>query len=179
MSGLEPETLYRWRVRVLYASLFVLRPHITPPPNPAHGPWRRFLGQAFEADVRTSPCSRGVYVTPDTQSKGGWPGTTVRFVEQVKNTGDCADTFDVSHWANTWPTHTPATVGPLQPGAWIDVEVTVDIPADAFEGNFDNVAVRFTSQGDVDAWDTCSLATHVDAPQASYIYLPAVTRNWP
>ncbi len=28
-------------------------PGITPPPNPAHGPWRRFLGQAFEADIRT------------------------------------------------------------------------------------------------------------------------------
>jgi hypothetical protein len=179
MSGLQPETLYRWRVRVLYAPLFVVRPHIIPPPNPAHGPWRRFLGQAFEADVRTSPCSRGVYVTPDSQSKGGWPGTTVRFVEQVKNTGDCADTFDVTHWANTWPTHTPATVGPLQPGAWIDVEVTVDIPADAFEGNFDNVAVRLTSQGDADAWASCSLGTHVVAPQSSYIYLPAVTRNWP
>jgi hypothetical protein len=25
----------------------------TPPPNPAHGPWRRFQAQAFEGDVRT------------------------------------------------------------------------------------------------------------------------------
>ncbi len=27
---------------------------ITPPPNPAHGPWRRFQAQAFEADLRTA-----------------------------------------------------------------------------------------------------------------------------
>jgi hypothetical protein len=53
LSGLEADTLYRWRVRVLYAPYSVTAPHITPPPNPAHGPWRRLQGQAFEADIRT------------------------------------------------------------------------------------------------------------------------------
>jgi hypothetical protein len=53
VSGLQGETLYRWRTRVLYAPYTVLRTGITPPPNPAHGPWRRFQAQAFEADVRT------------------------------------------------------------------------------------------------------------------------------
>jgi hypothetical protein len=50
---LEPETLYRWRARVLYAPFTVDQPGIVEPPNPAHGPWRRFQGQAFEADLRT------------------------------------------------------------------------------------------------------------------------------
>jgi hypothetical protein len=53
LTGFDPLTLYRWRARVLYAPLFVVRAGITPPPNPAHGPWRRFLGQAFEADITT------------------------------------------------------------------------------------------------------------------------------
>ena len=53
--GLQDDTLYRWRARVLYAPFFVNRSGITPPPNPAHGPWRRLQGQAFEADVRTLP----------------------------------------------------------------------------------------------------------------------------
>jgi hypothetical protein len=53
VSGLLADTLYRWRARVLYAPLTVTEPGITPPPNPAHGPWRRFQGQAIEADVRT------------------------------------------------------------------------------------------------------------------------------
>jgi len=53
VSGLVASTLYRWRARVLYAPFSVVQPGITPPPNPAHGPWRRFQGQAFEADLRT------------------------------------------------------------------------------------------------------------------------------
>jgi hypothetical protein len=57
MPGLEADTVYRWRVRVLYAPFTVDQPGITPPPNPAHGPWRRFLAQALEADLRTSPMS--------------------------------------------------------------------------------------------------------------------------
>ena len=48
-------TLYRWRARVLYAPLHVTEPGVTPPPNPAHGPWRRLQGQAKEADIRVDP----------------------------------------------------------------------------------------------------------------------------
>jgi hypothetical protein len=54
VSGLSQETLYRWRARVLYAPYTVDQPGIVAPPNPAHGPWRRFQGQALEADVLTS-----------------------------------------------------------------------------------------------------------------------------
>jgi hypothetical protein len=53
VTGLNPDTLYRWRARVLYAPLHVTESGITPPPNPAHGPWRRLMGQAVEADLRT------------------------------------------------------------------------------------------------------------------------------
>ena len=53
ISGLTADTLYRWRARVLYAPQTVTEAGITAPPRPAHGPWRRFLGQALEADLRT------------------------------------------------------------------------------------------------------------------------------
>jgi hypothetical protein len=53
VTGLEVETLYRWRARVLWAPFSVTEEGITAPPNPAHGPWRRFAGQAVEADLRT------------------------------------------------------------------------------------------------------------------------------
>jgi hypothetical protein len=53
--GLQDDTLYRWRARILYAPFFVNRTGITSPPNPAHGPWRRLQGQTFEADLRTTP----------------------------------------------------------------------------------------------------------------------------
>jgi len=55
IAGLAGNTLYRWRARVLYAPFHVTEPGITAPPNPPHGPWRRFLGQALEADLRTGP----------------------------------------------------------------------------------------------------------------------------
>jgi hypothetical protein len=55
ISGLTGDSLYRWRARVLYAPLGVTEAGITPPPNPAHGPWRRVSAQAVEADVRTVP----------------------------------------------------------------------------------------------------------------------------
>jgi hypothetical protein len=54
ITGLAGDSLYRWRARVLYAHQTVTATGITPPPNPAHGPWRRWLGQAVEADVRTT-----------------------------------------------------------------------------------------------------------------------------
>jgi uncharacterized repeat protein (TIGR01451 family) len=54
IGGLAPDTLYRWRARVLYAPQHVTEAGVTPPPNPAHGPWRRLQAQALEADLRTS-----------------------------------------------------------------------------------------------------------------------------
>jgi len=47
VSGLTTDTLYRWRARVLHAPLISK----TPPPSPAHGPWRRVQAQAVEADI--------------------------------------------------------------------------------------------------------------------------------
>jgi hypothetical protein len=49
----QTNTLYHWRVRTLRAPFTVTEPGITPPPQPAHGPWRRLSGQAIEADIRT------------------------------------------------------------------------------------------------------------------------------
>jgi len=50
ITGLADNTLYRWRARVLYAPYHV--DLVAPPPNPAHGPWRRLFGQGLEADLR-------------------------------------------------------------------------------------------------------------------------------
>jgi hypothetical protein len=54
ITGLESGTLYHWRARVLHAPYGALKLGITPPRQPAHGPWRRLLGQAVEADLRTA-----------------------------------------------------------------------------------------------------------------------------
>ncbi len=46
-SGLTPNTLYRWRARVLHAASTGAIAT-----EPAHGPWRRVAGQSVEADIR-------------------------------------------------------------------------------------------------------------------------------
>jgi hypothetical protein len=55
ISGLTADSLYRWRARVFYAPFGVTEAGITPPPNPAHGPWRRLSAQAVEADIQVVP----------------------------------------------------------------------------------------------------------------------------
>jgi hypothetical protein len=52
ISGLTDGALYRWRARLLYAPVHVTEAGITPPPKPAHGPWRRVGAQSVEADLR-------------------------------------------------------------------------------------------------------------------------------
>ncbi len=52
VANLEPNTLYRWRARVLHAPFSVTSAGA--PNHPAHGPWRRFLAQSQEADVKTA-----------------------------------------------------------------------------------------------------------------------------
>jgi hypothetical protein len=52
ISGLTTGALYRWRARLLYAPVHVTASGITPPPKPAHGPWRRIGAQSVEADLR-------------------------------------------------------------------------------------------------------------------------------
>ena len=47
----DARTLHRWRARVLHAPFRVTEAGITPPPKPAHGPWRRVQAQALEADL--------------------------------------------------------------------------------------------------------------------------------
>jgi hypothetical protein len=51
VGGLDANTRHRWRARVLHAPFRVTESGITPPPNPAHGPWRRVHAQAVEADI--------------------------------------------------------------------------------------------------------------------------------
>jgi hypothetical protein len=55
LTGLDAQTLYRWRARVFHAPYTVTQSGITPPPSPAHGPWKRISAQAVEADIRTLP----------------------------------------------------------------------------------------------------------------------------
>ncbi len=52
-TGLGAYKLYHWRARTLYGPYTFALGCCSNPPKPPHGPWRRFLAQWREADVRT------------------------------------------------------------------------------------------------------------------------------
>jgi hypothetical protein len=81
-------SLYRWRARTLRAPFWVTRPGITAPPNPAHGPWRRLMGQAFEADVRT-----GSKYTLTAITWGSGSGRVISSPAGLSCTAMCTATF--------------------------------------------------------------------------------------
>ncbi len=68
VSWLEEGTLYRWRARLLYDS-----------PLYPHGPWRRFLGQGQEADLRAGLLATDLQIsktmTPIEEATPGEPLT--------------------------------------------------------------------------------------------------------
>jgi len=78
ITGLNASTLYRWRARVLYDS-----------PLNIHGPWRRFLGQALEADLRTAPMMMAdlVIAKTVTPTMPVVPGASITYVLDFANSG--------------------------------------------------------------------------------------------
>jgi hypothetical protein len=177
VTGLEPDTLYRWRARVLYAPYSVTKASITPPAHPAHGPWRRFLAQGMEADLRTLSCSYGLAVAPASDTGTGNPGETVSYALNLTNNGTCSDTVDGVASDHTWITDLSSPVGPIVAGGDMGVTVTVQIPADVTAGASDSATITFTSQSDPGQSTSSILTTEVTVPDSnSRIYLPLMVR---
>ena len=91
IPDLAVNSLYRWRARILHAHENVTKPGITPPFNPAHGPWRRLSAQSSEADIRIREAeapdgtvSAGMACTP---SSGTLPFVTNMSVTLNNNYG--------------------------------------------------------------------------------------------
>ncbi len=108
----------------------------------------------------TAGLTYGVTVTPATDGQFDDPGVTVDYNLTVENTGNTPDIFDVIVSGNGWPTAAvPTTVGPLAAGAVANVTVSVDIPAGAAGGDFDEAIVTVTSRGDVGQDASSTLTT--------------------
>ncbi len=103
LSGLSTGALYRWRARVLYAPFRVTAAGITPPPNPAHGPWRRLNAQAVEADVRVNL----VLATLNVTRAGTGSGSVVSSPAGIACGEDCSETLNAGTVITL--TSTPAT----------------------------------------------------------------------
>ncbi len=101
----------------------------------------------------------GVAVTAVDNALSGAPGTTVNYTVWVTNTGNVADTYDLSVSGNTWPTTPSAASVTLDPGEGTSVTVDVDIPATAGDGDTDTATVTATSTGDGSVSGSTDLTT--------------------
>ena len=105
-----------------------------------------------------------------TGTLGGLPGTTVTHTVTITNNGNTSDTFDVALGTADWNTVLGQGTITLAAGASGIVAVTVDVPAEAQDGEQDSVVVDVTSQGD----DTQTAATTLTT-QAGAVYAVSVT----
>jgi uncharacterized membrane protein len=105
----------------------------------------------------------GVELAPPTDTGSGNPGNDVVYTLWVTNTGDAADTFDLSWAGNAWTTGvTPPSVN-LPPAGTHQVTVTVAVPAGVQCGASDTVTITATSQGDGITSDSSVLTTTANA----------------
>ncbi len=78
-------------------------------------------------------------VWPETQSRPGWPGTTVSHPVALTNRTGQRASFQVSPAGGAWPTNLPRSVGPLDHMETTTFTVTVTVPITAPLGSSDRV----------------------------------------
>jgi uncharacterized membrane protein len=104
----------------------------------------------------------GVDVGPDAALSGA-PAETVTYSVAITNTGTNTDTFDLTLAGSTWVTQLPATEITLGAGETGSFDVTVEVPAGAWAGDWDAVTVTATSQADNAISDWAELTTTAEA----------------
>jgi uncharacterized repeat protein (TIGR01451 family) len=114
----------------------------------------------------------GVAVSPHAASDRGDPGETVTYTLLVTNTGNIADTIDLTDSvpAGWTAAYVPSSTLALGAGLGTSVDVLVGIPGDAIGGATGVVTITARSQGDATKFDEAVLTTEVNW----LVYLPVV-----
>jgi hypothetical protein len=114
----------------------------------------------------------GVELASDA-AQSAYPNTSVVYTLQLTNTSNGpSDTFTLSLSGNAWTTTlSQTTVGPLDIGETVTIQVTVQVPAGTPGGATDVVQVTATSQGDNALQAQVTLTT---TALSTYIYLPFI-----
>jgi hypothetical protein len=90
------------------------------------------------------------------------PGSIVERILRITNSGLVPDTFSVTRGSSQWVVTVPNSVGPISPGASVDVPVRIYTPISAPNGASDSVVITVTSQGDRGKQATTTLVTTVN-----------------
>ncbi|MBN1890921.1 MAG: PKD domain-containing protein, partial [Thermoflexales bacterium] len=101
----------------------------------------------------------GVELAPESASANGVQGQQLQYLLTVHNSGNMADTFDLSLAGNAWATSvTPGEVN-VSPSGTRQVTVTVTISTTVADGEVDVVTVKAASRGNSSVSDTSTLTT--------------------
>jgi uncharacterized repeat protein (TIGR01451 family) len=105
----------------------------------------------------------------------GEPDETVTFEATLTNLGNVEDTFDLTFADNLWEVAIDPETITLAAGDSAQVSVMVTIPAEAEDGDWDEVIVTVVSQGDPEVWHEAMLkTTTVISPAASFTFEPNI-----
>jgi len=115
---------------------------------------------SLDLTTTAAEATRGVDLTTADAAEEALPGQSATYTLTLTNTGDAADSFDLTASGNTWPgvIISPATVTNLAAGGTASITVTVPVPADA-GGASDVVTITAVSQADAAATDSLDLTT--------------------
>jgi subtilisin family serine protease len=116
----------------------------------------------------------GVAMTPTVATGSGKPATTVVYTLTVENTGEVADTFDLSVSDTLWPVTLSAAQVNLSSGAKARVNVGVRIPA-GLGAVADTVTITARSQGNV---AVSAMSVLMTTAVWERVYLPLVVRGY-
>ena len=125
------------------------------------------VGNYAEADssviITSVPVIPGVELEPAEAAQTGLPGATLVYTLSLTNTGNTADTFDLSASGNAWEVSLSITQTTLGAGAGTEVAVQVAVPAEVLAGESDNASITATSQADPAASDSSLLTSTAEA----------------
>jgi len=122
--------------------------------------------------------TRGVDIVQPSSSLSAQPGSAVTHKFTVTNTGEAADTFDVTLGTHVWASQLSASTVSLEAGQSVTVTVVVTVPLGAAQGASDATSLTVTSQTDSAATDSAAITTTSFSPviDRRTLYMPVITK---